>query len=142
MTLIALQRRTARLMIDEVTERMHATGYSWAPARHFPVFENIDPRGSRLTVLAARAAMTHQAMAQLVGELEEYDIVERVPDPSDGRARLVRLTDEGRERVKAALRHIVAIEAEWTQRWQRAGLRGDARAALEAALEDMESSEP
>jgi DNA-binding MarR family transcriptional regulator len=142
MTLIALQRRTARLMIDEVTERMHATGYAWAPARHFPVFENIDPGGTRLTVLAARAAMTHQAMAQLVGELEKYDIVERVPDPSDGRARLVRLTSEGRERVKAALRHINAIEAEWAQRWRRAGMQGDARAALEAALQEMESSEP
>lgn len=140
MTLIALQRRTARLMVDELTELMHDAGYSWAPARHYPVFENIDPAGTRLTVLASRAGITHQAMAQLVCELEERGIVKRVPDPSDGRARLVRLTDEGRRRVKVALRHIAAIEEKWTQRWRRAGLRGDLRAALEAALHDAEES--
>lgn len=138
MTLIALQRRTARLMVDEMTELMHASGYPWAPARHYPVFESIDPAGTRLTVLASRAGITHQAMAQLVCELEERDIVERVPDPSDGRARLVRLTDEGRQRVKIALRHISAIEEQWTQRWRRAGLRGDPRTALEVALHDAQ----
>jgi DNA-binding MarR family transcriptional regulator len=138
MTLIALQRRTTRLMIDEVTERMRAAGYPWAPARHYPVFENIDPAGTRLTVLASRAGITHQAMAQLVGELEERGIVERVPDTSDGRARLVRLTGDGRQRVKVALRQIAVIEEKWMDRWRRAGLRGDPRAALEVALDHAE----
>jgi DNA-binding MarR family transcriptional regulator len=141
MTLIALQRRTARLMIDELTERMHASGYAWAPARHYPVFENIDAGGTRLTVLAARAGITHQAMAQLVYELEEHKIVERIADSSDGRAKLVRLTDEGRERVDVALRHIAAIEDTWTQLWRRSGLAGDPRAALEAALHEVESTD-
>ncbi len=138
MTLIALQRRTARLMIDEVTQRMHASGYPWAPARHYPVFEHIDPDGTRLTTLATRAAMTHQAMAQLVAELQQRGIVERIPDPTDGRARLIHLTDEGRQRVKIALRHITAIEKQWTQRWRDAGLQGDPRAALETALRHAE----
>ena len=134
--MIAVLRRTSRLMVDEMTERMQAAGYPWAPARHYPVFENIDPTGTRLTVLAARAGITHQAMAQLVSELEERDIVERVADPSDGRARLVRLTDEGRERVKTALNQIAIIEKEWNRRWRRAGLHGDLRVALETALRE------
>ncbi len=140
MTLIAVLRRTARVMIDEMTEQMEAAGYAWAPARHYPVFEGIDPEGTRLTVLAARARMTHQAMAQLVTELEERGIVERVADPSDGRARLVRLTDEGRQRVKTALQEIAIIEARWNQRWNHAGLEGDLRTALEAALREAEAS--
>jgi DNA-binding MarR family transcriptional regulator len=110
MTMIAVLRRTSRLMVEEITERMEAAGYTWAPARHYPVFENIDPAGTRLTVLAARAGITHQAMAQLVAELEERGIVERIADPSDGRARLVRLTDEGHARVKTALKQIAVIE--------------------------------
>jgi DNA-binding MarR family transcriptional regulator len=134
MTMIAVLRRTSRLMLEELTQGMEAAGYPWAPARHYPVFENIDPNGTRVTVLATRAGMTHQAMAQLVSELEDRGIVERVADPSDRRARLVRLTDEGRERVKAALKQIAVIEKEWNRRWRRAGLRGDLRAALEAAL--------
>jgi DNA-binding MarR family transcriptional regulator len=138
-SLIALLRRTARVMVDEITGRMEDAGYPWAPARHYPVFENIDPGGTRLTVLASRAGVTHQAMAQLVCELEERGIVERVADPSDGRARLVRLTDEGRQRVRVALREIAEIEMKWIDRWRRAGLTGDPRQALEAGLRDTDS---
>src|SRR2546425_12933772 len=116
-TLIALLRRTSRRMVEEITERMEADGYPDAPSRHHPLFENIDPEGTRVTVLAARAGITHQAMTQLVTELEERGIVERVADPSDGRARLVRLTDDGRKRVRAALEQIAAIEAKWRGRW-------------------------
>jgi len=136
-TLMALLRRTSRLMVEEITERMEAAGYPDSPSRHYPVFENLDPDGTRLTVLAARAGITHQAMAQLVTELEERGIVERIADPSDGRARLVRLTEDGREIVRAALEQITAIEQEWRKHWHRAGLRGDARAALEAALREQ-----
>jgi DNA-binding MarR family transcriptional regulator len=135
-TLIALLRRTSRAMVDEITNRMEADGFPDSPPRHHPVFESIDPEGTRLTVLAARAGMTHQAMAQLVGELEQRGLVERVDDPSDGRARLVRLTDDGREVVRAALKHIAAIEETWRRRWRRAGLEGDPHAALEAALRE------
>lgn len=133
-TLIELLRRTSRRMVDEITERMEDSGFPNSPARHYPVFENIDPAGTRVTTLASRAGMTHQSMTQLVDELEARQIVERVPDPSDGRARLVRLTAHGRERVRAALEHIASIERDWCRSWGRAGLRGDYRAAFEQAL--------
>jgi len=133
-TLITLLRRTSRAMIEDITQRMEAAGWPDAPSRHYPVFENIDPEGTRMTVLASRAGISHQAMGELVWELEQRGIVERAPDPSDRRARLVRLTDEGRVVVRAALREIAAIERIWTRRWRQAGLDGDVRAALEAAL--------
>ena len=60
--------------------------------------------------------------------------VERVPDPEDGRARLVVLTDAGKDLVRTAVRVIASIEQEWTARWEAAGLRGDVRTALAAAL--------
>jgi DNA-binding MarR family transcriptional regulator len=135
-TLIELLRRTSRRMVEEITERMEANGFPNSPARHYPVFENIDPKGTRITVLAARAGITHQSMTQLVDELEARSIVERVADPSDGRARLVRLTAQGRARVKAALREIAAIERHWSQSWADAGLGGDHREAFEAALRE------
>lgn len=135
-TLIALLRRTSRAMVEEITVRMEAAGWPDAPARHYAVFEGIDPGGTRLTVLAKRAGISHQAMGDLVGELEDRHIVERVPDPSDGRARLIRLTEEGRVVVRAALREIEAIEREWTQRWQQAGLQGDLRRALDHTLRE------
>jgi DNA-binding MarR family transcriptional regulator len=80
-------------------------------------------------------------MGELVAELERRRYVERVPDPSDGRARLVRLTDEGRDVVRTALGVIMDIEAKWRERWRRAGLEADLRGPLEAALrEEVESN--
>lgn len=139
-TLIGLLRRTSRRMVEEITERMEAAGFPDSPARHYPVFENLDPAGTRLTVLATRAGITHQAMAQLVAELEQRGIVERLPDPSDGRARLVRLTADGRKIVKAALKEIAAIEEKWCRDWSQAGLDGDIRDALQAALRSEEGA--
>ena len=52
----------------------------------------IDPDGTRLSVLAARAQVAKQTATALVDKLERAGYVERVPDPADGRARLVRLT--------------------------------------------------
>jgi DNA-binding MarR family transcriptional regulator len=73
---------------------------------------------------------------EVVAELERRGYVERVADPSDGRARLVRLTDDGRNLVRAAVREIAAIERKWSQRWRKAGLKGDLRGPLEAALRE------
>ena len=51
--------------------------------------------GTRLTALAESAGMSKQAMGQLVDDLERLGYVERVPDPADGRAKIVRLTRRG-----------------------------------------------
>jgi len=50
---------------------------------------------SRLTTLAELEHITQPAMTQLVSRLERDRLVERTPDPSDGRAVLVAATPEG-----------------------------------------------
>jgi DNA-binding MarR family transcriptional regulator len=138
-TLIALFRETARLMVDELVERLHAAGYRDHTAAHHPVFENIDRDGTRLTVLAARARMTHQSMGELVQTLEHRGYLERRPDPSDGRATLVLLTRHGRQSVRRAVAEIAEIEAAWLERFRRAGLDVDLRPVLEAGLREREA---
>jgi DNA-binding MarR family transcriptional regulator len=133
-TLIALLRRTSRQMVDELIERLHAAGYADHTAAHHPLFENIDPEGTRLTVLASRTGLTHQAVGELIDALERRGYIERLSDPSDARARLVRLTKKGRGAVRTAIGEIAEIEAEWMAVWRRAGLRGNLRAALKAGL--------
>jgi DNA-binding MarR family transcriptional regulator len=44
---------------------------------------------------------TSGAMTNRLGRLEQTGLIERVPDPGDGRGLLVRLTDAGLERVDA-----------------------------------------
>ena len=62
-------------------------------------------------------------MAELVAHLERHGYVERVPDPGDGRAKLVRATARGSE-VYAIARDVVAeIEADWTRQLGEAKMR-------------------
>jgi DNA-binding MarR family transcriptional regulator len=51
--------------------------------------------GARPTTLAQRAGITKQAISQLVRELEARGYAEQVPDSTDTRAKIVRLTKRG-----------------------------------------------
>ncbi len=62
----------------------------------------------RLTVLAAREGVTQPAMTQLVARLQDSGLADRVPDPSDGRVVLVRITEAG----QAMLARRRAVRAE------------------------------
>ena len=89
----------------------------------------IDVDGTRVSVLAERAQVAKQTATALVDRLERAGYVERVPDPTDGRARLVRPTARAAQALPAARAEEDRIEAEW-----RAHL-GDARMdALRDAL--------
>jgi DNA-binding MarR family transcriptional regulator len=121
-------------MVEELTARLQADGYEGVSPAHHAFFENIDPDGTRLTDLAARADMTHQSMGELVATMERRGWAERRPDPRDGRARLICLTAEGRALTRRGLHHIKEIEAEWQRRWRDAGHDGELRPMLERAL--------
>lgn len=67
---------------------------------------------ARLTDLAAWAHITKPSMAYLVNHLESRGDVERVADPTDGRAHQVRLTGRGRDAVRTVRATVLAVEAE------------------------------
>ncbi len=50
----------------------------------------------RISDLAEREAISQPGMTSLVNRLEAAGQAERVPDPTDGRAALVRITEAGR----------------------------------------------
>jgi DNA-binding MarR family transcriptional regulator len=137
-TVLMAFRRTGRLMVEELSARLLADGYEGVNPAHHAFFESIDADGTRLTELAARADMTHQSMGELVAAMERRGWAERRPDPTDGRARLICLTTEGRELTRRGLHHIKEIEAEWQQRWREAGHDGELRPMLERALRSAE----
>jgi DNA-binding MarR family transcriptional regulator len=134
-TLIAVVRSVARLMIDELIAGLHAAGYTDMTASQHVVFENLDPEGTRLTRLAQRADMTRQAMTELVDGLRRNGYLELRPDPSDGRARLVHLTSKGKAAVRVAISEIATIEARWQETATRAGLTVN----LRQFFEDLEN---
>jgi DNA-binding MarR family transcriptional regulator len=77
------------------------------------VAARIGPDGTRLTSLAAQAQVTKQTAAHLVNELEGSGYVERVADPDDGRARLIRLTAAAEPLVEAANAAVADELAAW-----------------------------
>ena len=84
----------------------------------------IGPGGTRLTALAEQALVTKQTASHLVDQLERAGYVRRVPDPTDGRARLVCFAERGRAAVAVARRVEAEVEAEWTAHLGKEATRG------------------
>jgi len=103
-----------RAMETRVFEGLAAAGFADLTPAQARVFQRIAPGGSRLTDLAAQAAITKQSAGFLVDQLEGGGYVERVPDPADGRARLVRIAERGRRSVETSRGIVAQVEAEWT----------------------------
>jgi DNA-binding MarR family transcriptional regulator len=93
------------------------------------LLQRVAREGSRLTDLAAQAQVTKQSAGSLVDQLEARGYLERVPDPRDGRARLIRPARRGLEAAALAAPVVAEVEAEWA-----AYLGPEQMAALRAAL--------
>lgn len=121
--LAILLREPFRVGTELLHRRFAERGHPEIRPPHGNVMQFLDGDGTRVSVLAERAQMTKQAMAELVQYLEQRGYVERVPDPSDRRAKLVRATPRG-EQLYAIAREVVAeIEADWTERLGEAKMR-------------------
>jgi DNA-binding MarR family transcriptional regulator len=72
--------------------------------------------GLRVTELAEHVGMTAQAIGEFVRDLAAVGLLEVVPDPSDGRARIVRPTPAGLEAAEQWRRDIAAMEEHWRER--------------------------
>ena len=72
-----------------------------------PLFEE---DGLRMGELARRAGLSKQTMTTMVRLLERDGLVSRAPDPGDGRASLVFLTERSREFAPVAARVVREIE--------------------------------
>jgi len=128
--LIGLLQDVQRQMADELHERLGKLGYAEIRPAHGCVFGNMQPHGVRLTDIAERARITKQSVGEIVSNLEQLGYVERIPDPEDKRAKLVRLTSRGQEAQNAARAIFAEIEVEWGERIGKKKV-ADLRAALE-----------
>ena len=130
--LAILLREPFRTMNEELIGMLAARGHPEVRYAHGSVFQFLDDAGTRVSVLAERAQITKQAMAQLVGHLETHGYVERVPDPSDRRAKLVRTTPRGREVFGVVREFLAEIDARLAARLGEAKMR-----RLHALLQDL-----
>jgi DNA-binding MarR family transcriptional regulator len=117
---------------QRVLDHLRAGGFDDLTLAQGRIAARLDDRGMRLTELAAAAQVTKQTAGFLVDQLERAGYVERRPDPTDARARLVVIAERGRRAQERAREVEQEVEAEW-----EAHLGADRMAALRASLLDL-----
>jgi DNA-binding MarR family transcriptional regulator len=104
--------------VRKLFERLREEGFEHVREGHGCVFGFIDiEHGSRLTELAERAGLTKQAVGEAATELERLGYAERLPDPTDKRAKIIKLTPSGLEACLTGRRIFAEIEREWGEQF-------------------------
>jgi DNA-binding MarR family transcriptional regulator len=102
---------------DAAQTRIHtgliAAGFTDLTPAQEVVFAFLSPQGDRIVDLARRARTTKQAMGYLVAALEATGYLERLPDPRDGRAQLIRRTERGWAVNHTARQLAAELQEEW-----------------------------
>ncbi|MGY1637149.1 MarR family winged helix-turn-helix transcriptional regulator [Geodermatophilus sp. SYSU D00742] len=107
------------LMMLRLRDELYALSDARFPglrARHYRLLSFLPPEGERLSRLTEDTGLTKQALAQALAPLEAGGYVEVVPDPSDRRARLVRLSPRGEEVNDAVRARLAVVEGRWAAR--------------------------
>jgi DNA-binding MarR family transcriptional regulator len=103
----------ARLLFaiqDELYARLEEAGHGELTRLHGAVIAHLDEEGTRATELAHRSGRHKQIIGRIVDELEELGYVERRPERTDRRAKLVVPTERGREVMRVSDEIIRDIE--------------------------------
>ena len=104
--------------VRKLFERLREEGFEHVREGHGCVFGFIDiENGSRLTDMAERAGLTKQAVGEAATELERLGYAERVPDPTDKRAKIIKLTPSGVDACLSGRRIFAEIEREWAEQF-------------------------
>nr|CAQ52631.1 transcriptional regulator [Streptomyces violaceoruber] len=100
---------------DALEASMRAAGEQPVSSAQAQVFACLDTDGTTVSELARRIGITRQSAHQAVHSLVAMGLLEQIPDPSSGRSRLIRMTEEGtrvHHRAQATLTVIEGVLAE------------------------------
>lgn len=96
---------------DRNMEAATRAGFDDVTSAHVSLFRYPGLEGQRLTDVARRMQITKQSVHELIGHLERLGYLVREPDPTNRRARLVRLTPRGH-----ALQEVIRLQAQACER--------------------------
>jgi DNA-binding MarR family transcriptional regulator len=123
-------------MLAEFRAELEQTEFTDVRPTHGCVFRFVRDDGMRLTRLAELAHMTKQSVGEIVDDLVERGYAKRVPDPADRRAKLICLTERGRQAQKVGFGLFAEVEARWVERYG-----AERMALLREALEEIVAGE-
>lgn len=110
--LVGLLTAVAGWFEERHIELLAEAGFDDVRRAHNAVMIHLSADGIRLTELAERAGMSKQAMAELVADLVAKGYLDRVPDPTDRRAKLIVIRERGDAAHRATLEIFARIEDE------------------------------
>jgi DNA-binding MarR family transcriptional regulator len=114
--LARLLRDTWTAVETAMTAELNARGAMGLRRSHLPVLRAMNRGHARISEIAGEVGVSRQAVAQTVASLIEDGYLEIVPDPSDGRAKLLRWTGRGRTHYRASLEIYDEIERAYVAR--------------------------
>jgi DNA-binding MarR family transcriptional regulator len=123
-------------MLAEFRVELEGSEFSDIRPTHGCVFRFVKGDGMRLTDLAELASITKQSAGEIVDDLASRGYVERIPDPADRRAKLIRLTARGGEAQRHGFGLFAKVEERWIERYGR-----DQIVALRETLEAIAAAE-
>ena len=97
--------------------RIHAAGHPDVTTAMIALFRFAGVDQRRPGEIAVTARLSKQATNDMLRELERLGYVERHPDPTDGRTRIVRLTKRGRALDAAVWAAGRDVEQSWRNRF-------------------------
>lgn len=104
-------------MLVEFEAELARAGYADIRPTHGCVFRFLRDEGMRLTELAGLAGITKQSAGEMVDDLVARGYVERSPDPADRRAKLICLTERGKEAQAVGRNRAAELEERWAERY-------------------------
>ncbi|BFH60201.1 MULTISPECIES: MarR family winged helix-turn-helix transcriptional regulator [Paenibacillus] len=98
---------------QELHQRLNELGFGDIRPMHGFLFQGLIPDGATAKTLVELLGISKQAVSQMLDYLEERGYVARKPHPSDGRGKLVVLTEKGQAAIKAKESIYSKIERRW-----------------------------
>ena len=111
----ALLRLAWQGVRERIYEGVLQSGYTDLSRAHVLLFRWPVIDGLRPSELAAHNQLSRQTINDLLRDLEKLGYLERTLDPTDGRARIVRLTERGWNLTQVISDMSFATESEWAQ---------------------------
>ena len=131
-TLPALMDLAVDAMYVDFRKLLEETPYTDVRPTHGCVFRFLRDDGMRLTELASLAGLTKQSVGEIVDDLAGLGYLERYPDPTDKRTKLIRLTDKGLDAQRIGFSLFAKLEEDWA-----AAFGAERVAALRSLLEEV-----
>lgn len=136
-TLVRMLARAEQQLTKRSLAQLHATSHAKLTTAQLQVIRQLCFGNARTTEIANGLGITKQAVSQLLGPLLREGLIEQIPDPADGRAKINHLTAEGNAIFDELLLHTISVEQKLRDK-----LGASKMADLKSLLNDLVEETP